>query len=63
MMFFDAVYFEDFGALGASISHANILAKYLSTSTAPYAMILEDDFDIVDKESFLLEIGAILEKS
>ncbi|KAA3669069.1 glycosyltransferase family 25 protein [Pectobacterium carotovorum] len=61
-VFFDAVYVENFGALGASISHANVLAKYLSTSTAPYAMILEDDFEIADKENFLLEIGAILEK-
>ncbi|MBN3080016.1 hypothetical protein H4F49_05160 [Pectobacterium polaris] len=62
-VFFKATYIERFGALGASISHANILAKYLSTTSAPYALILEDDFEIVDKVNFLSKINVIIENS
>ncbi|MCE9730443.1 hypothetical protein [Pectobacterium sp. IFB5596] len=62
-VFFSATYMKDFGALGASISHANILAKYLSTTSLPFALILEDDFEILDKNNFLSNLNVILENN
>lgn len=61
--FFNAHYKPDFGALGASISHANVLSQYLSTYSAPYAIIFEDDFLIHDKIKFIDDISIIMGSS
>ncbi len=55
-VFFSGSYQPEFGELGASLSHANLIARYLSESAAPYLMVLEDDFAIVDKSAFLSEL-------
>ena len=51
--FFKAYSKPDFGALGASLSHANLIASYISESECQYLVVLEDDFEIYNKESFL----------
>ena len=53
---FNACYHPEYGELGASLSHANLIARYLSESTAPYLLVLEDDFEIVDKAAFLSDL-------
>jgi len=54
--FFKAYNKPEFGALGASLSHANLIASYLTDSECPYLIVLEDDFEIFDKESFLSDL-------
>jgi glycosyl transferase family 25 len=42
-----AVADADFGALGCAKSHVAALAHFLTADDAPYALVLEDDFDFV----------------
>jgi glycosyl transferase family 25 len=41
------------GAYGCALSHATVLAEYLFESEKPFALILEDDFQIKDPDNFL----------
>lgn len=47
--FYKAYYKPEFGELGVSLSHANLIARYLSESECPYLAVFEDDFDLIDK--------------
>lgn len=38
---------DDFGALGCAKSHVSALSHYLTQETAPYCLILEDDFELI----------------
>ncbi|QQC63011.1 glycosyltransferase family 25 protein [Paraburkholderia ginsengisoli] len=40
-----AIVDKDFGALGCTKSHVSALTHFLTRETAPYCVILEDDFD------------------
>lgn len=42
-----AVADADYGALGCAKSHVSALAHFLTRDTAPYALVLEDDFELV----------------
>jgi glycosyl transferase family 25 len=42
-----AVSEPEFGALGCAKSHTAALAHFLTQDQAPYALVLEDDFDFV----------------
>jgi GR25 family glycosyltransferase involved in LPS biosynthesis len=50
-----AVADPDFGALGCAKSHVAVLAHFLTADDAPYALVLEDDFE------FLRPFGELLE--
>ena len=54
--FFKAYHKPDFGELGASLSHANLIASYLTESECPYLAVFEDDFEITDKAAFLADL-------
>lgn len=58
--FFAAKLVSHDGALGCAMSHARVLSDFLYFSDASAAMILEDDFDIVDKGGFVGDILDIL---
>jgi predicted O-linked N-acetylglucosamine transferase (SPINDLY family)/GR25 family glycosyltransferase involved in LPS biosynthesis len=61
--FFKAVSRPEYGALGASLSHANLLASFLSTSTAEYALIFEDDFTILEPAEFVGNLKVIISET
>ncbi|GAA0512198.1 hypothetical protein GCM10009414_22270 [Tatumella terrea] len=58
--FFKAYYKPEFGELGASLSHANLIARYLSESVCPYLLVFEDDFEIINKDDFLADLNKAL---
>ena len=50
-----AVADADFGALGCAKSHVAALAHFLTADDAPYALVLEDDFEFVRPFGELLQ--------
>lgn len=50
-----AVADPDFGALGCAKSHVAALAHFLTADDAPYALVLEDDFEFVRPFGELLQ--------
>ena len=50
-----AVEDADFGALGCAKSHVGVLSQFLTQESAPYCMVLEDDFDLVRPFGELVE--------
>ncbi|MBL8304737.1 MAG: hypothetical protein JNM26_18445 [Ideonella sp.] len=42
-----AVEDTDFGALGCAKSHVAVLSHFLTQESAPYCLVLEDDFDLI----------------
>ncbi|GLT19894.1 hypothetical protein GCM10007938_36770 [Vibrio zhanjiangensis] len=61
--FFEAYYKPECGALGCSLSHGNLIAHYLSLSSSPYLLVLEDDFEVQECELFLSNLERILDCS
>ncbi|WP_341665491.1 hypothetical protein [Vibrio sp.] len=61
--FFEAYYKPECGALGCSLSHGNLIAHYLSHSSSPYLLVLEDDFEVQECELFLSSLERILDCS
>ena len=50
-----AVEDTDFGALGCAKSHVSVLSHFLTQESAPYCLVLEDDFDLVRPFSELVD--------
>lgn len=50
-----AVEDADFGALGCAKSHVAVLSHFLTRETAPYCLVLEDDFDLIRPFSELVD--------
>lgn len=44
---FSAVRSGVHGSIGCALSHANVLTRFLTESTAPWCLVLEDDFSFV----------------
>lgn len=61
--FFEAYYKPECGALGCSLSHGNLIAHYLSYSSSPYLLVLEDDFEVQECELFLSSLERVLDCS
>ncbi|MCG7490815.1 hypothetical protein MHN79_15095 [Vibrio sp. Of14-4] len=61
--FFEAYYKPECGALGCSLSHGNLIAHYLSHSSSPYLLVLEDDFEVQEYDLFLSNLERILDCS
>ncbi|NOH72357.1 hypothetical protein F0225_13555 [Vibrio pectenicida] len=61
--FFNAYHKPECGALGCSLSHANLIANYLSHSSSPYLLVLEDDFEVQECDLFLSNLEKVLECS
>jgi glycosyl transferase family 25 len=48
---------------GCAVSHAYALADYLFSSPAPYALVLEDDFQIANVSAFTLALQSLESKT
>ena len=59
-LFFAAKPMDCDGALGCALSHARVLTDFLYYSDLEFAMILEDDFHIVDTANFVSEINSMI---
>ena len=51
-IFFDAKLSQNSGELGCAISHAMALSEFLFYDERPFALILEDDFHVLNRTSF-----------
>jgi glycosyl transferase, family 25 len=59
--FFGAKHLPDFGVRGCALSHAKAISDFLFEDDRPHLLILEDDFSIRDKPSFIASLDELLQ--
>jgi GR25 family glycosyltransferase involved in LPS biosynthesis len=60
--FIEASYTPRNGAIGCAQTHAFALSKFLFETEAPFCLILEDDFQIKNPETFLHDLSPVVLK-
>jgi glycosyl transferase family 25 len=60
MVYADAKRVDGLGAMGCALSHALTLTRFLVEDERPFMLMLEDDFQVVNKRGFRKNLEAVL---